>query len=184
MVDPSSKPFVWLGVLASITGILGFLAQVGLAPIFDPLKLAVPIPLWLGLIIAVLLWLGAMAMVERATRRALDELRSTGQRLSETEAKVMRLTGELTASTAKMDEKAADRDSVELLRKYESLEQEIMGLLRSGARMTLAQIVDATSVALYTDRRERVTRAIASLGDRIEGNDGWYRLSNGVSPRS
>ena len=176
MVDPSSKPFVWLGVIASITGILGFLAQVGVAPIFDPLKLVVGVPLWLVLIVAVLLWIGAMAMVGRATRSSLDDLQTTAKRLQDTEAEVLRLTGELAVAKSKTGGIGPDRSCTERLAKYEALEQEIVGLLASGEKMSLSQIIDHTSVALNIDRRERVTRAIASLGDRIEGIDGSYRL--------
>jgi len=167
---------VWLGVVASVTGILGFLAQLGIAPIFDPLKTAIGVPLWLAVVLVVLLWWGVVAMVGRATKSAVDSLHSTGKQLRDAEAEVSRLTQQLAAAAPQPSAATPDRASISRLAMYEALEQEILGLLASGTRMSLSQIIDNTSVSLQTDRRERVTRAIASLGDRIEGKDGTYGL--------
>ena len=179
-MDPTGRPFAWLGVVASVTGILGFLAQIGLAPIFDPLKAAIPVPLWLGLIVVIgLLWLGVISgakpmnhLLERVVKLQ-TELQSSRETIQNGEAEKKALeqqVARLMSSNAERDATAARKGLVE----YEALEREIIGLLASGAEMSLSQIIDQTSVSLRPDRTERVTRAIAALGDKIDGSGGTF----------
>jgi membrane protein implicated in regulation of membrane protease activity len=179
-MDPNSKPFAWLGVVASATGILGFLAQIGLAPIFDPLKTTVGLPLWLALILVALVFWGTAVVWDRATRRLLERIDKADEQLEAARRQNETVAGEPAQFKSRRENPEGGKRHADQLARYEALEQEILGLLASGAEMTLSEIVDHTSVSLQPDRRERVTRAIAALGDRIEGSGGAiarYRLS-------
>jgi hypothetical protein len=179
MLKPDSKPFLWLGVVASITGILGFLAELG-PDTFVPLKATIPIPLWLAIGLVALIWLGTAMMVHRATKSLADQVSSDQIKLFEARTEINQLTNRLLASNSRTIASKPDKSCVERLASYEALEKEIVGLLASGARMSLAQIIDSTSVSLQPDRQARVTRAIAALGSLIDGSDGSYCLSRGT----
>lgn len=178
-MNPNHRTFAWLGIVASVTGILGFLAQIGLAPIFDPLKASVDLPIWLALIfVALLLW-GTAVVADRATRRLLERVEGAEKQLESVRREKETLASEVAQFRSSREDLEVAKRCVEQLTRYEALEQEILGLLASGAEMTLSQVVGNTSVSMRPDRNELVTRAIAALGDRIEGTGGAmasYRL--------
>jgi hypothetical protein len=177
-MNPQSKPFAWLGAVASIMGILGFLAQYGLAPtIFSPLKASVGLPLWLIIILPLLPLLVIGVVVDRATRRLLEKQERIDNELQSTRKDNDVLARELADLESAREYRETAKHLQESLARYTALEQEIIGLLAGGQEMNLSDIIDHTSVSLQPDRRERVTRAIAALGSRIDGSGGKYRLS-------
>jgi hypothetical protein len=158
-----------LAVLGSVASIFGFLAQIGIAPLLDPLKMPINVPLWLILGVAGALPLAISWAVRHSTSVLVDRLTT-----STTELQSLRENSQQLESIIKAESDRERRlsDAESRLATYESLEAEIMGLLSNGGEYDLAAIVERTSIRIHMNGYQMVLRAINALGDKIEGTGG------------
>ena len=165
--------FSILAVLGSIASILGFLAQIGIVPLLDPLKATIGIPLWIILGVVLLLpWIVSWA-TRHATSGLAERLNASTAELESHRERTQQLEARIKGGSV-LAKRLSDAEG--RLASYETLEAEILGLLNDGKEHDLLNIGQHTSLKSELEIRDTmVLRAINSLGDKIEGTGGKYR---------
>lgn len=175
-MNPNNRVFAWLGVLSTATGIIGFLMQIGATPVLAPLAAVVSIPVWL--LICILLafpWVIGFAVKHSITShlKRMDEAQT---RIADLEK--VRASFEAQASTISTLTTEANLGKAAALKlaEYERLEQEIVGHLKGGERLSILELEFRIFAGPTTGAKQKLSCAIASLGARISGTNGKYHL--------
>lgn len=175
-MNPNNRFFKWLGVISAIVGIVGFLMQVGAAPVLAPLIAIVNVPVWLLIcVLFALPWVVASA-IKHSIALQLQRIDESQKQIAELEKQRAHLEAQASAASARSQEATLGMAAILKLDAYESLEQEIVGQLKGGERLSLLELEFRTSASRASDGKQRIARAIASLGARISGSSGSYQL--------
>jgi hypothetical protein len=182
-----------IGLIGSIASIAGLLGQLDIVPSLAVLATAVQIPAWtIATAIGVSMWLLPRAVghaAGNANRHLSDQLQQVGNRARELEEANEKLKGELKTIQSSSQELANIRAHLHEVQRsleaYESIEAEIIGLLRSGGEYDLNDLARRTSAGDTMEGRQRVLRAITRLDAKIAGGGAplnKYRLAPNSSP--
>lgn len=177
----------WFGLVGSIVTIGGAAASFLDRPaLLAPLGYMVPIPVWV--LLAVIAFLPAAVVTaalylnrpERDLRhnllQALKERDHFESAAEETQRHYNLLEEQLKVAREKAE------SSTRELQRYESLENEIIGLLKSGTDFTLSEIGIRTSAGVGRQGQTMALLAIANLGGRVAAVESrtspTYRISD------
>jgi hypothetical protein len=176
MLNPNNRAFAWLGVLSAATGIIGFLMQIGAAPVLTPLTAVVSIPVWLLICVFLALPWVLSSAVKHSSTAQLRKIDDAQARIAELEVDRASLKAEANAISIISAEAASGKVAVARLLEYERLENEIIGELKGGERLSISELGFRTSAGPTLEGKQKFSRAIASLGKQISGSDGRYQF--------